>query len=426
MNYSRFLNALSKARKPSPLREMTGLLAKASPSVIFLATGLPNPELFPFDAATLSLKDGRSINVSSATMNKALQYGPTPGFPDLVKQLRNLQKRIHNPPNFDNLDLLVTPGSQDGLCKCLEMIVNPGDYVLLAEPTYPGTLGILNPYNPKYLSIEADRDGIIPESLRNIMSRWSPKMIDNADCVIPKLLYVNPNGANPTGTTLSLARRKEIYKIAQEYDLLIIEDDPYYYLQFSDPLPSLLSMDVDGRVVRLDSFSKILSAGMRVGYVTGPKQLLERINFHMQVSILHCSNLSQVFISELLRTWGDGGFDNHVKKVQTFYKHQKEIMVDKANRWLTGLAEWDEPVAGMFLWMKVIGMDDTFSMIMEKALSKEILVVPGRHFAVDASKPSPYLRAAFSLASEENIDKGFQRLAELIKEEIRLKKAPIS
>lgn len=420
MNYSRFLNALSKARKPSPLREMTSLLARAPPSVIFLATGLPNPELFPFETATLTLRDGTTIDINRTTMNKALQYGPTPGYAELVNQLKNLQKRFHNPPNFNDLDLLVTSGSQDGLCKCMEMMLNPGDYVLLAEPTYPGTLGILNPYGPKYLSVESDNGGIIPESLRNLLSRWSPEMAKNAECVIPKLLYLNPNGANPTGTTLSLDRRKEIYRIAQEYDLLILEDDPYYFLQFSDRVPSLLSMDTDGRVVRFDSFSKILSAGMRVGYVTGPKALLERINFHMQVSILHCSNLPQVCISELLKTWGDSGFDNHVEKVQKFYKNQKNLMVAKANKWLTGLAEWNEPVAGMFLWMKVVGVEDTFSMIMEKALNKEVVVVPGRHFAVDRTKPSPYMRAAFSLASEEKMDKGFQRLADLIKEEMKV------
>uniref|UniRef100_T1JA88 Kynurenine/alpha-aminoadipate aminotransferase, mitochondrial n=1 Tax=Strigamia maritima TaxID=126957 RepID=T1JA88_STRMM len=423
MNYFRFINSVSLRRKATPLRGFSALLAKASPSLIFLASGVPNPKLFPFKDAKITLKDGMQLDITENKMNDALQYGPTPGYPNLIKSLKEFQKKYHNPPNFEQFDVLVTTGGQDGLCKIFEMMLNPGDYVIIQEPAYPGTLGILNPYKPNYLVLEGDANGINPDSLRKVLNKWSPEDARNVNSGVPKMIYLNPNGANPAGTSISSDRRKEIYKIAQEYDLLIIEDDPYYFLQFSKAAPSFLSLDTDGRVIRLDSFSKILSAGMRVGYVTGPKPLLERVNFHMQVSTLHTSSLSQVLISELLNEWGPIGFDNHIKNVQTFYKNQKDLMIGFANKWLTGLAEWDEPVAGMFLWIKVRGIDDTHSMIMEKALEKNVALVPGRFFLTDDTKPSSYLRASFSMADSEKMDKGFQRLAALIREELNCKKS---
>lgn len=423
MNYARFINSISVGRKPSPLREMTALLARSPPSLVFLATGSPNPEMFPFKEATVTLQDGTTLNLAGNVMKSALQYGPTPGYGPLVTQLKEMVKKLHNPPCFSDMDLIVTSGSQDGLCKAFEMSLKPGDYVLLQEPTYPGTIGILRPYSPKYLVVAGDKDGMIPESLQEILKRWNTQEAQTNECVAPKLLYINPNGANPTGTTLSLERRKAIYQLAQEYNLLILEDDPYYFLHYADEtIPSFLSMDTDGRVLRFDSFSKILSAGMRVGFVSGPKPLLERIALHMQVSLLQGSSLSQVLISELLQKWGPEGFHQHVKKVRSFYEQQKNIMAKSARKWLPGLVEWDEPVAGMFLWMKVHGVKDTYNMIMEKALAKEVVLMPGRHFMTDDTKPCPYLRAAFSLASEDKINTGFERLAQVIREEQAMQK----
>lgn len=425
MNYSRFINTLSAARKPSPIRVLTAILAKSPPSMISLASGAPNPKLFPYAEATFKLRDGSKLILNEEKLNVALQYGPTQGQADLIKWLKDLQNILHKPPTLGaspeagGLDLIVTTGSQDGLSKSFESLINAGDNVLIECPTYAGTLSALRPMGCNLLAVATDHNGMIPEALEEIMSRWKPEDAEQPQCRIPKILYTIPNGVNPTGASLTLDRKQTIYKIAQKYNLLILEDDPYYFLQFSKPVPSFLSLDTDGRVLRFDSFSKVLSSGLRVGFVTGPTPLISRLQLHMMVSVMHTSALSQVMVSELLHQWGMDGFKEHVKEVVHFYRSKKDIMVNAAKKWLSGLAEWEEPVAGMFLWLKLKGIKDTKKLIEEKALAKQVLLVPGCAFMPDPEAPCSYVRASYSLASEEQIDQGFQRLSELIKEELR-------
>ena len=161
-----------------------------------------------------------------------------------------------------------------------------GSSVLVEDFVYSGTLSIINPYKPVYHTIQSDNQGMIPDSLRKVLSQWTPGQEGTG---VPKFLYINPTGANPTGTVLPVERRQEIYRLCCEYNLLLLEDDPYYYLQFEEKHlrpPSFLSMDTEARVVRFDSFSKILSSGIRLGFVTGPKPLIDRIVLHMQVRCL--------------------------------------------------------------------------------------------------------------------------------------------
>ncbi|XP_045597416.1 kynurenine/alpha-aminoadipate aminotransferase, mitochondrial isoform X2 [Procambarus clarkii] len=421
MNYSRFLTRTSKNRQPSLIRELTNLLSTASPELVFMAGGLPNPQMFPFQAASVTLTDGRTLSIHPKLMTDCLQYGATPGYPALVKQLKELTQKIHAPPCWENSDLIVTAGSQDGLCKALEMMVNTGDYVVTQEPCYTGTLAILNPYKPRYLAVQGDHEGMKPEALKAVLSCWQPQDVRDAEENVPKVLYINPNACNPTGVSFTEERRWEIYKIASEYNLIILEDDPYYFVQFGDMKdfpPSFLSMDTDGRVLRFDSFSKILSSGLRIGYVTGPKPLIERIVLHEQVSVLHAPAMSQVLVSELLKLWGMEDFFKHTHKVQDFYHKQRDAMLKAADTHLKGLCEWSVPTGGMFLWLKVSGVYDTWDMILERALTKNVILVPGKAFMCDTSAPSQYMRAAFSVVTPEAMDKGLSSLAELIREEI--------
>lgn len=424
MNYTRFINGLSAARKPSPIREMTKLLTQGSPDLVFLASGVPNPSMFPFQGASVTLRDGSTIQLEGKTINDALQYGPTQGYGPLLAQLKEMQQKLHSPPCWTNTEVLITNGSQDGLCKAFEMMMNLNDHVIVQEPVYAGTLAILNPYKPQYVPVQCDANGLIPEELRrSLESKWKSEDTQSSKSDVPKVLYVNPAGANPTGVSSPLSRRQEIYQIAKDFDLIIFEDDPYYFLQFDkERTPSFLSLDTDGRVIRFDSLSKVLSSGIRLGYVTGPRELVEPITYHMQVSVLHASSLSQVLVSELLKQWGQEGFLGHVDRVQKFYSQQREIMLKAAETHLTGLAEWNIPQGGMFLWIKCLEVSDTRPMIMDRALKKDVILLPGREFMTDPSQPCPYMRASFSLASPENIDRGFRNLAQLIREEIELTK----
>jgi len=421
-DYSRFVNPVSAARQPSLIREMTKILASAPPEMIPLSGGLPNPKLFPFKNLNVEVMDGQPISLSGAQMEQALQYLPTGGLPSLLKQLKELQVEMHSPdPDvWQNTDIVVTSGSQDGLCKMFESMMNQGDNVLLEEYVYSGTLSIMTPFQPQYHVVSADAGGMDADHLEQILSKWEPCTEDS-----PKFLYINPTGANPTGTVLSLERRRKVYELACKYNLIILEDDPYFFLQFQkaeDRPPSFFNMDTEGRVVRFDSFSKILSSGIRLGFVTGPKPLIERLVLHMQVSVLHASSLSQVLVSRLIDEWGMDGFKAHIKKVEDFYEGRRDKMMEAADQHLKGLCEYSVPQGGMFLWIKVPELDSTWDMIMERGLKQNIMLMPGKAFQPDSSRPCQFLRAAFSIAPEEKFEPAMARLAALIRDEIAMKK----
>ncbi|XP_010993248.1 kynurenine/alpha-aminoadipate aminotransferase, mitochondrial [Camelus dromedarius] len=425
MNYARFLTATSAARKACAIRVVADIMEKAPKSLIPLATGAPNPDTFPFKTAVITIEDGQTIQLNEQMMKTALQYSQSAGIPELLSWLKQLQVHLHNPPTIHypssegQMDICVMSGSQEGLCKVFEMIINPGDNILVNEPIYAGTIHALQPLGCNIINVASDEYGIIPNSLREILSKWKPEDSKNPEKNTPKFLYTIPNGNNPTGHSLTSNRKKEIYELARKYDFLIVEDDPYYFLQFNKPWePTFLSMDVDGRVIRADSFSKVLSSGLRIGFITGPKFLIERLVLHTQVSTLHPSTFSQVLVSQLLHQWGQEGFLAHVERVTDFYRKQKDALLAAADKWLRGLAEWHVPTAGLFLWIKIKGIDDARKLTEKKALKKEVLLVPGCGFYVDDSAPSPYFRASFSLASPEQMDVAFQRLAQLIKESL--------
>ncbi|XP_054573619.1 kynurenine/alpha-aminoadipate aminotransferase, mitochondrial [Eptesicus fuscus] len=425
MNYARFITARSAARRPSPIRVYTEIQSRAPKSVISLATGSPNPNTFPFKAAAITIDNGKTIQFDEQIMKRALQYSESAGIPELLSWLKQLQVKLHNPPTLHypssqgQMDICVTSGSQEGLCKVFEMIINRGDNILLNEPVYSGTLQALRPLGCNMINVSSDEYGIIPDSLKEILSKWKPEDSKNPEKNTPKFLYTVPNGDNPTGNSLTSNRKKEIYELARKYDFLIIEDDPYYFLQFNKPwAPTFLSMDVDGRVIRADSFSKVLSSGLRIGFITGPKPLIERVVLHTQVSTLHTSTFTQLMVSQLLHQWGEEGFLAHIERVIDYYRKQKDALLTAADKWLSGLAEWHAPTAGMFVWFKIKGISDVKKLVEEKAIKKEILMVPGNAFYIDSSAPSPYFRASFSLASPEQMDVAFQRLAELIKESL--------
>ncbi|XP_063042457.1 kynurenine/alpha-aminoadipate aminotransferase, mitochondrial [Engraulis encrasicolus] len=423
MNYSRFLTAVSAARKPSPIRILTELQQRSPASLISLAGGAPNPNTFPFQSATIQVKNGQSVVFDEGTMKRALQYSGSYGIPELVSWMKELQRSLHNPPTASyspergQMEMCVTTGSQEGLCKVFEMLVNPGDNVLLDAPTYSGTLAALQPLGCNIINVPSDEHGMIPDGLREVLSRWDPADASKPGSNLPRVLYTIPNGGNPTGASMTTARKQQVYELARKYDLLIIEDDPYYFLQFQKPwAPTFLSMDVDGRCIRTDSFSKILSSGLRIGFVTGPKPLVDRVVLHIQASTMHTSTFTQLMVSHLLHGWGQNGFLSHIDGVVEFYRAQRNAMLSSADKWLTGLAEWHAPAAGMFLWIRLKGVADTQQLIMEKALEKEVLLVPGGVFTINSEEPCPYVRAAFSLSTPEQIDEAFKRLSSLLKE----------
>jgi kynurenine/2-aminoadipate aminotransferase len=405
-DYAKFLSKLSVRRQPSPIREL--LPVAMQPGMISLAGGLPNGKGFPFKSCTFELNDGNTLRIDGREIEEALQYSPTEGVPSLQNWLLNHQVVRHG-INPNDYSLLVTSGSQDGLTKAFEMLidVDGGDSVLVETPLYTGTSAALRPMKCELLEVAIDGDGIIPEDLERVLKNNKGKKI--------KFLYTVPTGQNPSGATLTAERKKAIYKLACEYDFLILEDDPYYYLAFEGVLPtSFLSLDTEQRVIRFDSLSKVLSSGMRIGWCTAPHELAERMHLHLQTAALHASSLSQVVAYQLLKEWGMEGLNLHTLEIQAMYRSRRDAFVKAVDKHLNGLVEYTVPKAGMFLWLKLNGIDDTLAII-QKMKDYLILLVPGQAFSPN-NQPSPYVRASFSVVSEPDMDIAMERLARALRE----------
>eukprot|EP01063_Lacrimia_lanifica_P003711 TRINITY_DN12006_c0_g1_i1.p1 TRINITY_DN12006_c0_g1~~TRINITY_DN12006_c0_g1_i1.p1 ORF type:complete len:417 (+),score=114.95 TRINITY_DN12006_c0_g1_i1:64-1314(+) len=404
----KYISHRYSGRKPSTIRNIISQNVGV-PGMLSLAGGLPNPQCFPFTGLSATLADGTKLDVDGARVKESLQYSASKGMPRLREQLMGMQTRYHAPPS--QTDVIVGCGSQGLLAQTFDMLLNPGDPLLVEEPTYSGALAALQPVRPTFVPLQTDGEGLIPASLRSTLDGW-----DAAARGMPKprVLYTIPTGQNPSGATVTTERRAEVYAIAQEHGLVIMEDDPYYYLYYGTPPPSYLSMDVDGRVVRFDSLSKVLSSGMRLGMMTAHPEFIHAVEMDIQGTILHTSNTSQVLCSTLLDHWGPDGWDAHVESVKAFYKQRRDVFLALCDKHLTGLAEWNVPEAGMFVWFTIPGVSDTLDLIMKKAKEEKVLLVPGQSFFTDG-KPVNSVRAAFSVASDEEMDEALRRLASLIR-----------
>ncbi|ETW01883.1 hypothetical protein, variant [Aphanomyces invadans] len=287
--YESFFTSRSLRRQPSAIRSLQPLVAL--PGMISLGGGMPNPTTFPFESMSIKLKSGQTMDLRGPTLQQALQYSPTPGLPELVQIISTRMEDEHEPPALSEPRMLsITTGSQDALYKAFEMLIDEDDSLLVETPTYSGTLAHLHAVNCNLVTVRTDGQGLVPEHLASILDNWDSIKKK------PKVLYTIPTGGNPTGVSMSFERKQQVYAIASKHNLIVLEDDPYYYLTLNGARSkSLLHLDVDGRVMRFDSYSKILSSGLRVGTVYGPKVLIERLNLHTQSANLHSSGLSQVY-----------------------------------------------------------------------------------------------------------------------------------
>jgi len=413
VDYMPFLSLTSVRRQPSPIRSLQPYMD--TPGMISLGGGMPNASFFPIAGLEVRLVGGTVLPLVAADVSSALQYSSSYGITEFVQWLKAHQTHLHHPPYASEKDwnVCVTTGSSDANAKAFEMLINPGDHVLVENPTYSGSLAALRPLGCTLVGLPTDHEGLSATHLRSLLSSWPSERPK------PKVLYLIPTGQNPSGATLPEERRREIYAIAQQYNLLILEDDPYFHLQLDTkegdpPLRSFFSMDVDGRVLRFDSFSKIISSGLRIGWATGPAPLIERIQLHQQASTLHVSGLSQTILLKLLKHWGDDGLKHHITRVQEGYRKRRDLFCSLAEKHLRGLAEWHPPSAGMFVWFKILGIQSSEKLIKEKALEQKVLLVPGVAFTPNG-EDSPFVRASFSTATPEEMDEALRRFAALLR-----------
>lgn len=384
----------------------------SQPNSITFAAGMPNATTYPVNDISVTYKYNIPVKLSRQEVSLALQYGPTQGYQPLVEQWIKFQKTWHTPRRND-WDVAFTCGSMDGCNKIFEMMINENDPVMIQVPTFTGIIGSLAALSPEIIEINQDADGLIPDE---IAKECEQRLKDGRP--MPKLIYVNPTGANPTGTVLLESRRRKVYELAQKYNFLIVEDDPYYFVQFLGKQPtSFFSLDTDGRVIRMDSFSKIMSAGIRIGIVTAHKDLIKILILHMGNSVLHASSLSQMLLYKLFENWNLEKFEQHFKDIQKFYQERRDMMLTMVEKHLSGLAEWYVPQGGLFLWVTVKNVDDTLDLVLNKCVPQGVFVLPGTAFNYNTSKHDCHLRISYSSTTLEEMDKGLSIIAKIIREE---------
>ncbi|XP_064606208.1 kynurenine/alpha-aminoadipate aminotransferase, mitochondrial-like isoform X2 [Liolophura sinensis] len=350
MNYDRFFSDLGRSRQPSFLRQLyeDGTAAQKEPMdhLISLSGGIPSADTFPVKTISFELSDGKTVTLDEKTTAKCLQYGKSTGIEDLLGWLERILVKFHNPKllhpqttpsNGSRTKIVMTNGCQDAISKLFGALCSKGDTVLIEESVYAGCLAALRPHGVRMQTVKSTQGGIDVEDLERVLSKWSPKDVQNETSDSPKLMYVVPTGSNPTGQNLSLESKRKIYSLAQKYDFLIMEDDPYYFHNFEETAPpSFLSLDTDGRVIRLDSFSKIISPGMRLGFVSGPEAILNVLLYDIQSSGVHGNHLSQMMVLGLMENWGMEGFQKHVEKLCKTYKNRRDMCVRAAETHLKG------------------------------------------------------------------------------------------
>ncbi|KAJ7465366.1 pyridoxal phosphate-dependent transferase [Mycena galericulata] len=436
-----FLSAKSRLWKSCGIRGLFPL--ENIPGMISLLAGRPNPSTFPFESITMKLKPGLaglpassggddpfSITLGGDELDEALQYGLTPGVTRLINWLEGFQTHVHKRTPDGTWNVTVGSGSQDLMAKACEMLVDDGDFVLVETPAYPGTLGFLAALPCTLVEVHSDSQGLNPASLESVLSNWESTHPGKRP---PKFLYTIPSGSNPTGASIPEHRKIEVLKLAKKYNILVLEDDAYAFLYYGpagQQARSYFALEPEvngemGRVVRFDSFSKVLSSGMRLGWMTASPVLSGAVNMITSNTNLQPSTLTQIMAYTLLSRWGPDGFKAHCAGVADVYRARRDAFELVARKHLTGLAEWTTPVAGMFLYIKLLvnpdGSDADSWELSRSAVAKGVLAVPGTAF-MPLGGPTPFMRVSFSNIEEDRAEEACRRLAEVI-EEARAKAA---
>ena len=384
--------------KPSAIREI--LKTTQNPEVISFGGGLPAAELFPVD----DVSDAQD-QVMRTRGAAALQYSVTEGVPELRAWVAaRLAEQQGITISAD--DVVITSGSQQGLDLYARVFLDPGDVVAVSNPSYLGAIQAFDAFEPDYLTIDADRDGIVPERLDAALAAADPK---------PKFLYLVPNYENPTGVTLALERRPAIVEICARHGVPILEDDPYGEITFGERAPApLLASAPAGGVTYLGTGSKMVAPGLRVAWMVIPdRDLRDMVVTAKQGADLHTSSYTQY----VFHAYVSNGprLAAHLARVRATYAARRDAMVAALAREMPAHVSWNVPAGGMFLWATVGNGIDTEELF-ERAARDGVVFVPGRPF-YPARDRGDGLRLNFSAMGEERIAEGIARLARAVREQ---------
>ena len=380
--------------KPSAIREIFKSLGTAG--AISFAAGNPAPESFP--VAELSVLAADIFANESAT---ALQYGVTEGYAPLRKLIAARLQSKFGIDTANNMTI-VTSGGQQAIELACKVLCNPGDVVLCENPSFIGALNAFRSLGAHPVGVEMEQDGICVEALETAL-----RTIKNV-----KMLYLIPTFQNPSGITMSLEKRRAVYALAQRYNVIILEDNPYGELRFAgEEVPTFKSMDIDGRVIYCGSFSKILSAGMRVGFACGGEPLLQKMVVAKQVEDVHTNQFFQMLCTRYLQTCD---LDAHIAAIRALYREKCGQMLSALERYMPSCVEYTRPEGGLFLWCT---LPASLSMleVVKAAAERKVFVVAGTAFNCDTEAPSSSFRLNYSMPSAEDINKGIALLADVIR-----------
>ncbi|KAJ5584362.1 uncharacterized protein N7459_004162, partial [Penicillium hispanicum] len=465
------LNTRSQFGQSSTLKTAAQYLN--NPGMISLGGGLPSAEYFPIEhldikvptppgfspeateksgtvlrAGKHDIKEGKSLY----DLEIALNYGQATGAAPLLRYVTEHTEIIHKPP-YSDWQCTLDVGSTYAWDIALRVFTERGDYILMEEYTFASAAETAFPLGIKAQGVPIDEQGLIPEAMDDILSKWDA---DARGARKPFLLYTIPTGQNPTGATQSAERRRAVYKVAQKHDLIIVEDEPYYFLQMEpyageggtappppstheefikSLVPSFLSLDVDGRVVRLESFSKVVSPGSRVGWIVASEQIIQRFTRTFEVSAQNPNGISQIVLYKLLdEHWGHSGFLDWLINLRMEYTNRRDALLHSCEKHLPrDITHWVAPAAGMFHWIEIdwrkhpgISAGKSRETIEEEiflaAVEHNVLLSRGSWFKAERSAvmEKMFFRATYAAASSEKIDEAIARFGKCLRDQFGL------
>jgi 2-aminoadipate transaminase len=399
--YAGLFASRTKVMKSSAMRDLMAVTAR--PEVISLAGGLPDTSTFPPDTFAAVAQ-----RIAAESCAKALQYGPTEGLPgtkDCIAEVMAAEGMRVDPE-----DMIVTTGGQQVIDLVTKTLIDPGDVVIAEGPTYPGAVPVFCAYQAEVVQIEMDAAGMRVDLLEETLGRL------DREGRRPKFIYTVPTFQNPAGVTMSLARRRRLVEVARERELLVLEDNPYGLLRYEgDALPPLYALDGGVYVMYLGTFSKILSPGIRMGWVVAPPPVLEKINLGKQGTDLCTSTLSQLMVQAYFERapWRD-----YVDSLTEIYRDRRDAMLDALADHFPRQAEWTRPGGGLFIWATLPDFIDTTDLL-ARALRDNVAFVPGSAAFLDGRGHNS-MRLNFSASDGESIREGIRRIGEVVTEQVNL------
>ena len=399
INLERLYSDRAGKMRKSEIREL--LKVTQDPEIISFAGGLPNPDSFPIEDL-----EGVIISVLRNHGKIALQYGTTQGLRELRESIA--ERSCKDGMEVDADDIIITSGSQQALDTIGKVFLNPGDTALVGLPSYLGGINAFRSYESNLTGIPLDQDGmridVLEETIKKLLK----------EDMVPKFIYVIPTFQNPAGVIMPESRRKKLVDIANEHDLIIVEDDPYGKLRFdTPPVKPIKAFDDEGRVIYMSTFSKILSPGFRLAWTISSEEIKRKMIICKQALDLCTNTFTQFIADEFIKS---GSLDLHIMKICEMYKPKRDVMMNAMAKYFPDGHVCYKPKGGMFAWATLPEGIDTEIMFLD-AIKNKVAYVHGKAFHVDGGGGRS-MRLNFSYASNEQIEKGMKRLGDVIQKKL--------